>query len=159
MGQVQTFLTIGASVLFSILILNSNHLIAISKEQEIKAEYIVISTFLAKSLADEIASKAFDQNTINNPELTDISILSSTMGADAGEYYPYYNDFDDYNNYTKIDSSTGRGVFTLSSNVTFVDEYYFDTPTANKTRTKRLFITVSNTFTNDLVKIYSYKSY
>jgi prepilin-type N-terminal cleavage/methylation domain-containing protein len=75
----------------------------------LRAEAITQATFYAEQLMEEISSKRFDENTI--------APWSSSLGPEAGESYPNYDDVDDFNGY--LDSPASG--YTRSVSVVYLD--------------------------------------
>jgi len=81
-----------------------------------------------------------------------------SLGADSGEVYPNFNDFDDYNG-LNITRATGYGTYTITAVVFYVQA---GSPTVNanaKTSHKRLQVTVNHPDMRGPVTLSYVKSY
>jgi hypothetical protein len=161
MSGVQTFLVLGGIVLFSTLVLSVNRALMNSEDQSIRAEYLSLAVSSGQNLLNEISSKAFDHQVVDNSPLEDIYNLTSPglLGPEAGENSISYNDVDDYNYYTTEDSSSGRGNFKLFVRVNYVNENNGTDTLSIRSRMKRVAINVTNYYMVDTVKLYYLKSY
>ena len=154
-------IVIGTLVLFSLLAVNSNRNVMLSQEKRIDSQLISTGTNLGQSYMNQISSKAFDAAVVNGGDLTDINILTNPnqLGPETGETLNTYNDIDDYNNYQNIITNTPGDTYTLIANINYVNESDFSSIVSTKTRVKRIYVYVTNSYMQDTVKIYYYKSY
>ncbi len=160
MNTGQMFLTIGALVLLSTLMLriNTNNLQTDTIRAE--AQYGVIATSIITSIIEEAKSLAFDAKTDTNT-VTNISQLTpaSSLGPGGGETYDTFNDFDDFNGYTKVDSTMPSAVFDISCEVFYIHKTNLKDKYNSRTWHKKITIQVSSPFMQDTIKqssIYSY---
>lgn len=160
MGGIQTFLSLGAMVLFAVLALNLNRTIINSEEQKIDAEVVSTATALGQTLINDISKRGFDEGTLSFPAYN-ANILTNvgSLGPESGEILSTYDDVDDFNNYTKIDSTPRLGVFNLKVLVNYVDEDNQVTVINAKSRAKRIQVSVYNSFRSDTLYLTTYKSY
>ena len=154
-------IVIGTLVLFSLLAVNSNRNVMLSQEKRIDSQLISTGANLGQSYMNQISSKAFDASVVNGGDLTDINILTNPnqLGPETGETLNTYNDIDDYNNYQNIITNTPGDTYTLIANINYVNESDFSSIVSTKTRVKRIYVYVTNSYMQDTVKIYYYKSY
>lgn len=88
----------------------------------------VYAISLATSIIEEASGKAFDQNTDNNVQALPSGMTSAgSLGAESGETTNppstvLFNDFDDYNNLTKVDTVSGVDMFTTKVKVYYVSD-------------------------------------
>lgn len=160
MGGIQTFLSVGAMVLFAILALNLNRTIINSEEQKIDAEVVSTATALGQNMINEINKYAFDEGTKTFP-VYDANLLTNvaSLGPESGEVLSTYDDVDDFNNYTKVDSTGRLGAFNLKIKVNYVDENSQNTIVSVKSRAKRIEVAVFSQFRSDTLYLQSYKCY
>ncbi|MCJ7552521.1 MAG: hypothetical protein MUO34_01440, partial [Ignavibacteriaceae bacterium] len=97
MGGIQSFLAIGAIVLFSLSSMKFNSSVLENMTVEIENKVYLTAFSLADNLIEEIKQKAFDENTLDFQAipLTDLTDPGSLMTE--GEVHPYFDDIDDYN--------------------------------------------------------------
>lgn len=146
--NIQQFLVISSIVALTYVILTFNNNHGIQTEWELNNEAIISCTGIGQSILDEIELRAFDEKTIAKTITTTDSLTpSSLLRKDSGETSHYtFDDIDDYNGYTQIDSLSRLGVFTTSIEVYYVNTMFPDTKIFNKSFSKRINIYVTNEY-------------
>ena len=147
-------------MLLAVMILRVNNTILTTNSVLLETKFGVLATSLATSIIEEATGKAFDQNTYNNSisQLSDLTSPSG-LGPGNGETYANFNDVDDFNGYTKVDSSLPSAVFYLKTNVAYVQPTSPDLPVNTRTWHKRITVTVSTPSSQDTFRISSVVSY
>lgn len=120
MGSIQSMLAIGAVVLFSLISIRFNSSVLQNMTVEVENKVYLTAFSLADDLIEEIKQKAFDQKTVQFQAIA-VSQLSDTMGPDAGEVWPNFNDIDDYNGYNKKVALPHAEGYTVTCKVFYVD--------------------------------------
>lgn len=108
MTNIQSMLSIGTLVIFSIIsmLVNSSYLQSSSIEIEDKVYLTAFS--LADDLVEEMKQKAFDEKTIDFQAIRQDQ-LTAVLGPE-GEVWPNFDDIDDYKGYTKnVDAPHAEG--------------------------------------------------
>lgn len=100
MNTGQSMLSLGALILFSFISVNFNSTILENTTVETENKVYLTAFSLADDLIEEIKKKAFDERTVDFQAIEQ-NQLTYPPGPEAGEVWPYFNDMDDYNNYTK----------------------------------------------------------
>lgn len=160
MSGMQTFLTIGALVLLTLLVLNVNRTIISNQDIEINSESITTAASVGQSLMNEVMSKRFDEGTFRDPVMNFMLMTApDSLGAEPGEIYSSYDDVDDFNNYSKNETTPRIGVFSLRVYVNYVDDYDLNSTANVKTRTKLIKVAVYNSTLTDTLRIYSYRCF
>lgn len=160
MNTGQMFLTIGALVLLSTLMLrvNTNNLQTDTIRAE--AQYSVLATSIITSIMEKAKSLAFDAQTDSNTVTSTTQLTpASFLGPKFGETYDTFNDFDDFNGYTKVDSTMPSAVFDISCEVYYVHKINLKDKYNSRTWHKKITVQVSSPFMQDTIKqstIYSY---
>ena len=160
MNTGQMMITLGAMVLLSVVILRVTTNFMNTDILLMESQFGVLGVSLATSIMEEATGKSFDEESDSGTVLT-LSDLS-TIGPDAGEVYPDFNDFDDYDGLIKIDSSMPSAIYKVECNVDFVTPANLDGVSAAKTWHKRLKVLVTTTSSTDTIEletIYSYFYY
>jgi hypothetical protein len=163
MNTGQMLLTIGALLLLSAVMLrvNSNNFSTESVRDE--ARFGVIATSIATSIIEQAKGLAFDANTDTN-SVTSLSELTSVfnLGVDAGENsadIKTFNDFDDFDGYNELDSTTQSAIFEVSSSVDYISKADLMGISSVPTWHKKISVTVSSPSMGDTLReasIYSY---
>jgi len=163
MNTGQMILTIGALLLLSTVMLrvNSNNFSTESVRDE--ARFGVMATSIVTSIIEQAKNCAFDANTDSN-SVSSLSDLTSVfdLGLDAGENsadIKTFNDFDDFDGYTEIDSTMPLAIFEISCSVDYVSKSDLMGVSSVPTWHKKISVTVANPSLGDTLKgasIYSY---
>ena len=161
MNTGQMMMTIGAMMLLSTIMLRVNTSNLTNESIRDQAQYGVLATSIATSIVEEAQSKAFDAKTDSNSvtlltELTPVLLL----GPDAGEISDsLFNDFDDYDGFTKRDSTMPSAIFDITCEVVYVAANNIQGSSLIQTWHKKLNISVTSPFSPDTFStstIYSY---
>jgi len=143
MGTGQTMITLFAMVLLSFLILRVNSLFLQTNTTLYTTKFDVLAFSIAQSMIQEIEANSFDENTVS-AAVTTTSGLSTTLGPESGEVYPNFDDIDDYNNYTRKDSTLPSAVFNVKCKVDYVTSAAPDVATSTPTWNKRISVYVTS---------------
>jgi hypothetical protein len=146
MGQRELLLLLGAIVVFGTAALNAKRFIVDQNESMLQRQFEVYAVSLAQSFVEEASAKTFDTNGTNpsSPDPDDFTDPAA-LGPEAGEVYPGFNDVDDYDGFTKTDSS-GLGAFKVNVQVGYVQETNPNLVVNAKTFYKKLTVTVTQGF-------------
>lgn len=148
MSTNETLFTILSLIFFSMLNVTFYNSSNNTYDTASDNQAIINGVSFGQSLIEDITLRSFDENTINN-NLSDVDSLTNTMnfGPDPGEYYvSQFDDIDDFNNYTKIDSIDGIGTFSLSVGVNYISETNLSQNSYSKTFLKKITVYVENEF-------------
>ena len=159
-------ITLGGLVLFGIFLLSTNSIILNQSDIAVSNEFYISAIGLGQSLIDEAKGKKFDEaavagtlNAIGN--LTD----PSSLGRETGETYTTpdsswtgsfrsltaFDDFDDYNNYTRMVSTPRADKFSITSRIGYVSETWPDSTKTVRTFAKKMTVTVSSPYLSNTV--------
>ena len=127
MNTGQLLLTMGGMFLLAMVVLRVNNNFLRTSDIMYSTKYGVLATSLATSIIEEASGKKFDAYT-DTTSLDDVADLTApaSLGHAWGEQYPFFNDFDDYNNFTKTDSTLPSAKFNIRCRVVYVE------PSGNK---------------------------
>lgn len=158
MNTGQMIMVIGAMMLLSAVVLRVNTGNLKNETIRDQAQYGVLATSIATSIIEEAQSKAFDQYTDTN-SVALLTQLSSVLGPESGESEYNFNDFDDYNGFTKRDSTMPSAIFDIKCDVVYVDPANIQGSTVNRTWHKKINVTITSPFSPDTFKTSSIFSY
>ncbi|HEX2869034.1 MAG TPA: hypothetical protein VHO03_18480 [Ignavibacteriales bacterium] len=160
MNSGQLFLTIGGMFLLSMLVLRMNTTFMSTGDVMYNTKYGVLAVSLGTSMIEEANSKSFDCNTDTN-SVSSLSAITapSSLGPEPGETVSSFNDFDDYNNYQKIDTSMPSAEFKIQCKVGYIDASNPDQFVNQKTWHKKILVTVTSPSMRDTVRLSSVFSY
>ena len=157
MNTGQMLITTAALMLLSLVVLRVNNGFLSTNTVMMESKFGVLAVSLATSMIEEANGKAFDHNTDSN-SVSSTSQLSS-IGPESGEVYPNFNDFDDFDNLVKIDSTLPSAVFKISCDVNYGTGSNPEVSSGSKTWHKKITVFVTSESMTDTVKmstIYSY---
>ena len=152
MSNIQSMLAIGSLFLLSLVSLNFNSALLHSNTAELENKVYLTAFSLADDVIEEIKQKAFDEKTVVFPTVNPLTLTpSQSLGAESGEIYPYYNDIDDYNNYSRDADAPHSEKYHISTKVYYVSETNPDLKSSTQTFYKKVDVTVSSPYLNNNV--------
>ena len=160
MNTGHMMLSVGAMMLLSVLLLNVNSNILNTNNVLYDSKFGILAISLGTSIIEEANSKSFDVAT-NGDAINDVNLLtpSAGLGPAMGEVYPNFNDFDDFNGFTRTISNMPSAVFKESCVVNYVLDTNPSITSTNKTWHKRIDVFVSSPSMRDTLKLSSVCSY
>lgn len=152
-------MSIGAMMLLSILVLRVNNTFQNTSSVLLNSKLGLLATSIATSQIEEISRLAFDENTVSN-SVSSLSSLTApgALGPETGEVYPNYDDIDDFNGFTRTDSSM-TAIFNISCSVLYVSPTSPDVISSTPTWDKKITIYVSSPSMRDTIKMSTVYSY
>lgn len=165
----QIYMTLGAMVLLSVFILSSNTLIQRNSQIVNESEYLITAISIAQNVLDEAKTKAFDEKLVSG-KVSDEKDLTQVLGRENDETFKYpdlpdtvskqiynstkiYDDFDDYNGYTRIVDTKRADSFKVSSIVQYVDPEDPDVTQSSPTFCKRITVIVNSPYLTTPVQL------
>ena len=122
----------------------------------------LVATSLGQSLIEEAIGKGFDEVVLSDPPTSLPASFTPTgsLGTELGEYYPNFDDVDDFNGYSRTDTTEVGVAYTASAQVEYVDGSNPDGPAeTSPTFFKRLKVTVSSDYLSNDTVLYYLMSY
>ena len=155
MHAVETFLVLGALVIFTMTTLYLNDAKLDTNEQLMNAEYGATAIGLAQTLIEEAQSMAFDEATVGAAYIS-ASPTGFTppamLGPESGEIYPGFDDIDDFDGY--VDHyDTPHAHYDISIRVQYADTASVLPDSSARHFLKRMEVTVASIFTPDSIRI------
>ena len=160
MNSGQMLLTMAAMFLLSIVIVSTNNTYLTTGDIMYNTKYNVLAVSLGTSMIEEASSRAFDSAT-DTSSVSDLNLLTApgSLGHSPSEHYPNFNDFDDYNNLVKVDSTMPSATFTISCRVGYISPTNPDVFVNQRTWHKRIEVSVTSPSMKETVKLSSVFSY
>ena len=153
-SSVQSMLSIGALMIFSIISLRFDSAVLQNVEVEVENKVYLTAFSLADDLLEEIKQRAFDQQTVVFKSITTDALTSpGSLGKESGEVWPNFNDIDDYNNYSKPVSLPHAENYTVTSKIYYVQAANQDQLSTSQTYFKRVEIFVDSPYLNHQLKL------
>jgi hypothetical protein len=163
MGLGQMLLSVLAMALLGSVMLMMNSTTLDSGSSVEATEYEIMANSIGISQLEGALGKSFDENTITS-DISSTASLTSTLGKEGIETEATFDDFDDYNGFTK--TITGDSVFFRSASFFVRDSVDYVTISGNavvnsmsRTYHKRLRVWVSSAYMRDTLTfstVYSY---
>jgi len=146
MGKAELLILLGAIVIWGIYTLSINEARFNNEISIMQSQFEISAVGVANSYLEEAKSKAFDEILLSSTSSTlpDSFMAPGSMGVDAGEIYPNFDDIDDFHNYTVSDTTSEGFVYTVSITVGYVATSDFDNFSAIRTFYKRMNVTISS---------------
>ena len=164
MNTGQMLITIGAMVLLTLVILRVTSGFLTTSTAMMETKFDILAVSLGTSMIEEANGKSFDQNTDTTTVSSTASL--SSIGPDAGEVYPNFNDFDDYDGLVKIvkydssDTTFKSADFKIKCTVGYINPSNPEVLTTSpKTWDKRLNVEVTSKSMIDTIRLFSIYSY
>jgi len=148
MNTGQMIMTLGAMLLLSVIMLRVNTANLTNETIRDNSQYGVLATSISTSIIEEAQSKAFDEKT-DTMNVTALTQLTSALGPETGEIESTFDDFDDYNNFTKRDSTMPSATFDISCQVVYVEPGNIEGSTSNRTWNKKIIVTITRPVSAD----------
>lgn len=165
MNTGQMILTAGAMMLLSILVLRVGSSSLVTQDSIQNSKFGLLAISLASSLLEQATQKAFDEATREDfvTSLNSLNLQSNFGGGkDAGEHKDSlhtYDDFDDFHNYTNVDSTMPSALFEINCTVNYVNPNISGFISTDRTWHKMMTVKVTSPSMKDTVtlnKVFSY---
>ncbi len=145
MNTGHSMLAVGAMLLLSMTILGVNGKFLNTSSVLYNTKFGVLAVSLGTSIIEEANGKAFDL-AVSEDAITDINLLTApqSLGAASGEVYPNFNDFDDFNGFTKTVTNMPSAEFKILCSVKYVSEANPSIVSSVRTWHKRIDVSVTS---------------
>lgn len=158
-------LALGAMILLTILITNVNKSSLYTEDIMYDSNFGITATSIASSIIEDASKKRFDNifyidsSTVTNPsDFTSPANLGIDSGEVAGDPRTF-NDFDDYNNYSGVDSTMPSAIFDYICRVHYVKDNALDDSSNTQTFHKKITVRVWSISMKDTIVMSSIYSY
>jgi hypothetical protein len=161
MGRAEMIILVGAIAILGRFSLTVNNALAHNEIHVIQSEYELNAIAIAESYFRQAWLKSFDENTVNSfpasiPEdFTD----DEALGVDTGESYPNFDDIDDFNDFSILDTADNGMAYTLAISVGYITADNKENFANSPTTLKRMNIAIGGDYlrnTVNLSRIYPY---
>lgn len=161
---------LAAVLIFGLFATNLNRSMFNNTENTVDSEIEYNAISFGQSVIESARTKAFDEVTVGlntllaNPDIIDPDDVPdgftelASLGPDAGEVYPNFDDVDDYHGLNVVRES-GYGDYTITAQVFYVQ---LASPTLNagtKTSHKRLTVNINHPDIRNSINLSYVKSY
>ncbi len=159
MNTGQMMLAICAMALLSVVVLRVNNNFLTTNGIMMESKFGVLATSLAQSVIEEANNKAFDEKSIGNPIINTGSFTPADSLGPDDEVYPNFDDFDDYNGYTKDVTNLPSANYHISCVVNYINSANPDVISLTRQWSKKITVTVTSISSPDSVKLSAVFSY
>jgi MSHA pilin protein MshD len=122
MNTGQSLLSLGAMTLVALIVLQVNTGFVMTSSTLLDNKLNILAVSLASSIIEEASGKAFDGNTVvDAASATSDLTYPGSLGPGAGETYPNFNDFDDYNGFSITNNNLSSAEFVIMSRVNYIN--------------------------------------
>jgi hypothetical protein len=133
--------------------LSFNSALLQSTTVEIENKVYLTAFSLADDLIEEIKQKGYDENTLIFPTVNRTTLTQSGSLGKEGESYPFFDDIDDYNDFSRDADAPHAEQYHISSKVYYVSETDASVKSTTQTFHKRVDVTVSSPYLNNNVTL------
>lgn len=167
MSNLQMMLALGAMIILTLTIIRINRTSLETEDVFYDSGFGILANSLATSIIEEASRKHFDSTT-DTMWVNDLSLLTApgaSLKTEAGEDpkdITTFNDFDDFNGYTRVDSSMPSAPFKIECKVGYVQEANPDVEVNQKTWHKKISVMVTSEYMRDTIRqssVFSYWSF
>jgi hypothetical protein len=156
MNTGQTLLTVGALVLFSIIILNGNRILTENNDVMNYTRFQLESIALATSIIEEASQLPFDEvswdSTKIEKKVSDFT-QNQHLGIDGGESnYQTFDDFDDFHKYAKAET-TSQNIYKIACSVDYVSDSKPNVALTNRSYFKKLSVSITSPSVEDTLNV------
>ncbi len=145
MNTGQSLLSLGAMTLVALIVLQVNTGFVMTSSTLLDNKLNILAVSLASSIIEEASGKAFDAKTVvDAASATSDLTYSGSLGPGAGETYPNFNDFDDYNGLSTTNNNLSSAEFNISSRVNYVNSNNPDQNVSAQTWHKKITVFVTS---------------
>lgn len=155
MINIQSLLAIGALSIFALISVSFNSAFLENSTAEIENKVYLTAFSLADDVVEEVKQKAFDESTATQLKVVALTSLTlpTDFGPETGEFWPNFNDIDDYHGYSKSVSLPHAENYTLQCSVSYFDPTNPNVPSSERTFYKKINIKVSSPYMRSEVSI------
>ena len=146
MSNIQSMLAVGSLFLLSMTSMNFNSSLLQSNTAELENKVYLTAFSLADDVIEEIKQKSFDEKTLIFPTVNPLTLTSPEALGQEGEVYPYFDDIDDYNNFSRDADAPHSEKYHISASVYYVSETNPDAKSFTQTFYKKVDVTVSSPY-------------
>ncbi|GAA5521471.1 hypothetical protein LQ318_06950 [Aliifodinibius salicampi] len=143
-GYTEVLQTIGAMVIFSLILLSATRMIQRNTLMQVEGELEQEVVALAQDIIEEGRTKEFDEYSVSSalpPADANDFAAPSNLGPDSGENTRQdFDDFDDYHDWEEV-IETEHGEFNIRTEVFYVNDSFNKTASPTYFKKMQVFIT------------------
>jgi hypothetical protein len=164
MSGIQMILTIGAMILLGSVIIMVNSNILTTEDVLYDSNFGILATSIGSSIIEEANKKYYDDltDTVVVTNKTNLFTAPSDLGIESGEDpndILTWDDFDDFNGYSYVDSTMPSAVFNVECEVVYISPSDLNSKSNSREWSKKIIVKVSSESMKDTIvqtSIFSY---
>lgn len=157
--NIQTFITIGAIVLFGLLGITLNRISANAEQTKIYSECIITANSIAQEVINEIKAKKFDKNISDEITVNVANLTPTALFGANGKPVSQFVAVEEYHNHKRTINSKRLGNFNVDVKISYVLDNDFTKVSLTQTRTKEILVNVANRYLIDTLRLRMYKTF
>lgn len=153
MGRVEMMMLVMAIAILGRYSLTVNDALAKNEIHVLQSEYELNSVSIVEGIFRRAGLNSFDENTVSGlpRNIPDDFTAFGSLGPETGESYPNFDDIDDYNGLTLVDTADNGMTYTVSITTGYVYASDKNTFLGVRSTLKRMDVTiVSDYLRNDI---------
>ncbi|MDW7679289.1 MAG: hypothetical protein SCK70_01895 [bacterium] len=161
MGKSELILVLGGLMLLSTFTLSLNRYMVQDQRTLYQSEHVLNAMAIAQQYIEKAEATRFDEDKAAT--IPSSFTYANNLGPDSGEQYPYFDDVDDFDGFSIVDTLAGYIPYTINISVKYVTLANPDVVTSTRTYFKRMVVQVSSPYlsefpsnTIELKKLFTY---
>ncbi len=149
MGEREMFLVLGAMLFFTMTSLSVNRFCLNNHEVMMQSEFDYYAISLAQGIIEEVKTREFDSAIVFGTAVNLPQDFTYPLGPRHDEYYPNFNDVDDYNGLILDITAEVNGPkvnYRVQVSVGYVEEYDLNTIVTYETFYKKVTVKVTSDY-------------
>lgn len=142
MTKGDLILVIGGFAILALFTLSLNSSIILNQVTIYQSEHILDGLSIAQKYIEKAEALRFDED--KSATIPSSFTYSNNLGPDQGEQYPNFDDLDDFDGFSQLDTLAGNIPYLVTIDVNYVTLANPDTPTSTRTYFKRMLVTISS---------------
>jgi len=142
MNTGQTIFVLFSIVLLSLFGLSINRTTLQSRAVLQESGLYISAISAGEKYIEEAELLRFDENS--SATIPSSFTSADNLGPDQGENYPNFDDIDDYDGFTTVDSTAAHTPLTINIDVSYVNKSAPDTPVSSRQYFKRMYVCISS---------------
>ena len=148
MGRAEMILLIAAIAILGRYSLTVNDALAGNETRVLQSEFALNAVSIAEQIFQQAWLRSYDENTVSGPAINipgDFTVHEH-MGPDGSETYPDFDDIDDYDGLSIVDTAGNGMTYKLTVTVGYIDASDKDAIITTRSDLKRMDVTVASDY-------------
>ncbi len=148
MGRVEMMILVMAIAIFGRYSLTVNDALAKNEIHVLQSEYELNAVSIVEGIFRRAGLNYFDENTVSGipRSIPDDFTAYGLLGPETGESYPDFDDIDDYNGLSLVDTADNGMTYILSVSTGYINTSDKNTFLGVRSTLKRMDVTISSEY-------------